>query len=153
LKGSGASTSSSGPELLQSESDVTQRRFTAGFSRNLNSSTTLGVFYRYAFIEANDRDVLHTFGDRSAGLSSSLTAGHTSEAGLRLRGMISPRLYYGVTAAWLGISLGGALTRNMVVPSEARDGARRASVSLPRSARCLPAAARLQRRGGCVRGG
>jgi hypothetical protein len=104
LRGSGAA------------SDVTQNRFTAGYARNLTPTTTLGVFYRYALIDANDRDALHT-------------TGHSAEAGLRLRGMLAPRLSYGVTAAWLGISLSDGLAHTEAVPSHARDRAQRDSLA------------------------
>ena len=69
LKGTGSLASvtreAEGPghlaeENIQSASDITQTRITAGYSRNLSRTTTLGVFYRYAFIRADDRDVSHT---------------------------------------------------------------------------------------------
>jgi hypothetical protein len=130
LKGSGGASSTSSPESPNSASDVTQSRITAGFARNLTATTTLGVFYRYAFINADDHDVLHSLGDRSDGLNSTFSSGHSSEAGVRLRGMISPRLHYGVTAAWLGISLGDALLRTNTAPSHARDRAQRGSLAV-----------------------
>jgi hypothetical protein len=107
-----ASLRGSGPT-----SDVTQTRFTAGYARSLTPTTTLGLFYRYALIDANDRDVLHT-------------AGHSSEAGIRLRGMLAPRLSYGVTAAWLGVSLRDGIAHTDAVPSHARDRAQRGSLAL-----------------------
>jgi hypothetical protein len=121
LKGSGGATGG--------VSDVTQSRLTAGFARNLTATTTLGVFYRYAFINADDHDVPGDFWDHSSGPNSTVSSGHSSEAGVRLRGMISPRLYYGVTAAWLGISLGDSLLRTNTSPSHARDRAERGSVA------------------------
>jgi hypothetical protein len=130
LRGSGGTSTIFGPEFLNTTSDVTQSRITAGFARNLNATTTLGVFYRYAFIDADDHDMPHGIGDhRTGGLNSTLSTGHSSEAGVRLRGMISPRLYYGVTAAWLGISLGDALLRTDTSPSHGRDRAQRGSLA------------------------
>jgi len=129
LKGSGSSGTSSVYEFLRSASDVTQSRFTAGFARNLTPTTTLGVFFGYAFINANDRDTLHTIEGRAAGLNSTLSAGHSSQAGIRLRGMITPRLFYGATAAWLGISLGDGLIRTNAVPSRELDRAQRGSLA------------------------
>jgi hypothetical protein len=38
-------------------------------------------------------------------------------------------LYYGVTAAWLGVSLGGGTTRTNVAASQARDRAQRGSLA------------------------
>ena len=130
LRGSGGTNTYSGPEFLHTSSAVNQTRITAGFSRSLTPATTLGIFYRYAFIDANDHDTVHVFDGRAAGLNSTYTAGHSSEAGIRLRGVISPRLYYGVTAAWLGISLGDTLSRINAVPSHARDRAQRGSLAL-----------------------
>jgi len=130
LRGSGGTSTYAGPEFLRSSSDDNQTRMTAGFSRSLTPTTTLGVFYRYAFINANDHDTAHLFDGRAAGLNSTYTSGHSSEVGIRLRGMISPRLYYGATAAWLGVSLGDSLGRINAVPSHSRDRAQRGSVAL-----------------------
>ena len=130
LRGSGASRTALGSDLLVGGSDITQSRFTAGYTRSLNASTTLGAFYRYAFIHANDYDTLHVIDDRSAGLNSTLGNGHSSEAGIRLRGMVTPRLYYGATAAWLGVSLGNALARSESVASHGLDRAQRGSIAL-----------------------
>ena len=116
-------------ERIQSTSDVTQTRLTAGFSRDLARSLKLGLFYRYAFIRADDRDVSHTINGFPAGLNATLTTGHSSEFGLRLRGLATPRLSYGIAASWLGISLGDAMNRIGAVDSHQRDGARRPTVA------------------------
>ena len=115
-------------ERIQSTSNVTQTRLTAGFSRDLSRSLKLGVFYRYAFIGADDHDVSHTLNGFALGLNATRTAGHSSEAGLRLRGMATPRLSYGIAAAWLGISLADGMKRIGAVDSHQRDGARRPAV-------------------------
>ena len=117
-------------ERIQSTSNVTQTRLTAGFSRDLSRNLKLGLFYRYAFIRADDRDVSHTINGFPAGLNATLTAGHSSEFGLRLRGLATPRLSYGIAASWLGISLGDAVSRIGAVDSHQRDGARRPTVAL-----------------------
>jgi hypothetical protein len=116
-------------ERIQSTSNVTQTRLTAGFSRDLSRNLKLGLFYRYAFIRADDRDVSHTINGFPAGLNATLTAGHSSEFGLRLRGLATPRLSYGIAASWLGISLGDAVSRIGAVDSHQRDGARRPTVA------------------------
>jgi hypothetical protein len=116
-------------ERIQSTSDITQTRVTAGFSRDLSRSLKLGVFYRYAFIRADDQDVSHTLNGFAAGLNATRTAGHSSEAGLRLRGMATPRLSYGIAAAWLGISLADGMNRISAVDSHQRDRARRPTVA------------------------
>ncbi len=139
LKGTGSLSSvtreDEGPghlaeENIQSTSDITQTRLTAGYSRNLSPNMTLGVFYRYAFIRADDRDVSHTINNFPAGLNNTRTGGHSSETGMRLRGVLTPRLYYGVTAAWLGISLLDGMTRATTVDSHERDRAQRGSIAI-----------------------
>ena len=49
---------------------------------------------------------------------------------MRLRGLLTPRLSYGVTAAWLGISLLDGMTRATTVDSHERDRAQRGSVAV-----------------------
>ena len=112
-------------ENIQTASDITQTRITAGWSRDLSRTATAGVFYRYAFIRADDRDVSHTINNFAAGLDNTRTGGHSSEFGMRLRGLLAPRVYYGVTAAWLGISLLDGMTRTTTVDSHERDRAQR----------------------------
>jgi hypothetical protein len=117
-------------ERSQSTSDVTQTRFTAGFSRDLSRNLKLGLFYRYAFIRAEDQDVSHTLNGFPMGLNATRTAGHSSEFGLRLRGLATPRLSYGFAAAWLGISLLDGMNRISTVDSHERDRAQRGSVAV-----------------------
>jgi len=119
-------------EGIQSASAISQTRLTAGYSLDLSHSAKLGVFYRYAFVSGTDAVTSHTWNGAPlpAGvpLDSTSTAGHTSEVGLRLRGQLTERLSYGLTAAWLGVSLADGLVRAVTVNSSQRDGARRASL-------------------------
>ncbi len=139
LKGTGSLASltreAEGPghlaeENILSTSDISQTRITAGYSRNLSSTTTAGVYYRYAFIRADDRDVNHTINGFPAGLNNTRTGGHSSEIGMRVRGLLTPRLYYGVTAGWLGISLLDGMIRATTVNSHERNRAQRGSVAI-----------------------
>jgi hypothetical protein len=91
LRGTGSLTSGQN----DTASSIDQNRLTAGYTRDLGHGTTIGVFYRYAFIHAGD----------SAPMSATASAGHSSEGGLRLRGSLSRRLSYGVAAVWTGVSL------------------------------------------------
>jgi hypothetical protein len=140
LKGTGSvtSTSTDSPdpfgrrdaELLDSASDVTQTRLTLGYSRDLGHGTVAGAYYRYGFIRTNDRDTLHTFNNFSVALDATGTTGHSYELGVRLRGAITPRLYYGIAGSWLGISLLDGLVRTNTTNSHERDRAHRASAGL-----------------------
>jgi len=116
-------------ERIVSSSDISQQRLTLGYSRDLSPSAKLGVFYRYAFISANDHDISHARDGISCGLNSTDTTGHSSEIGLRLREALSPRLSYGVTASWLGVSLQDGLLRTNAVDSHEQDRAQRTSVA------------------------
>jgi hypothetical protein len=117
-------------ERIDSVSTVNQTRLTAGYSRDFSKNAKLGLFYRYAFIGADDHDVNHTVNGMAMGLNGTRTSGHSFEFGLRLRGAITPRLYYGVTAAWLGVSLQDSLARAMAVDSAERDRAQRGSMAV-----------------------
>ena len=139
LKGTGSISSvtseTSGPGYLTEErsrsiSDISQTRFTAGYSRDLSRSVKLGLFYRYAFIHADDHDISHTINNLSPGLNATRTTGHSSEFGLRVRGLATPRLSYGFAAAWLGISLLDGMNRIATVDSHERDRSQRGSVAV-----------------------
>ena len=140
LRGSGSLTSTTtdandvpllvSTERIDSLSTVNQTRLTAGYSRDLSNTAKLGLFYRYAFISADDHDVSHTINGVAQGLNSTGTGGHSFEFGMRLRGAMTPRLYYGVTAAWLGVSLQDQLARTDAVNSVERDRAQRGSLAV-----------------------
>ena len=130
LKGTGsvssiAAAAAAGPgyaplNLSIPGSDVTQTRLTAGYSRDLGRRAKLGIYYRYAFIDATDR----------GGADATLTSGHSSEVGMRLRGAISQRLFYGFTASWLGVSLLDGIVRTGTVSSHERDRAHRGAAAV-----------------------
>ncbi|MCX6631459.1 MAG: hypothetical protein NTW28_27925, partial [Candidatus Solibacter sp.] len=139
LKGTGSISSvtseAMGPgrlaeERSRSNSDIRQTRLTAGFSRDLSRSVRAGLFYRYAFIRADDSEVSHTLNGFPLGLNATRTVGHSSEFGLRLRGEATPRLFYGFAAAWLGISLLDGMNRIATVDSHERDRAQRGTVAV-----------------------
>jgi hypothetical protein len=117
-------------ERSLSTSDISQTRLTAGFSRDLSRDVKVGVFYRYAFIHADDHDVSRTINELPLGLNATRTAGHSSEFGVRLRGMATSRLSYGFAAAWLGISLLDEMNRIDTVDSHERDRAQRVSTAI-----------------------
>ncbi len=115
-------------ERIASASRISQTTLTAGLSRDLNATTTLGVFYRYGLISATDYDLSHTVNESPASLNSTDSAGHSSQVGLRLRGALTPKLFYGITGSWSGIALGDGLVRTGTVNSHERDRAQNGSV-------------------------
>jgi len=117
-------------EQVLAASRVSQTRFTAGLSHDFGRTAKLGIFYDYGFISANDHDLSHTLNNAPIGLNSTGSAGHSSEIGFRFRGAISPRLFYGVTGAWLGVSLADDLVRTNAVNSNQKDRAQQGSMGL-----------------------
>jgi hypothetical protein len=95
LQGDGTTT-----EFLSTDSTILQRRVTAGYSLDFGRSQKLGAWVRYGGVEGSEQNRLPFL---KTGTSS---AGHSTEVGVRLRGHLAPRLFYGVTAQWMGLSLG-----------------------------------------------
>jgi len=117
-------------EQLTAVSRISQTRLTAGLTRDFGHKAKLGVFYRYGWISAADQDLSHTVNNLALGLGSTGSAGHSSEIGFRLRGTISPRLIYGATGSWLGVSLAGGPASTGTADSHARDRAQRNSAGV-----------------------
>jgi hypothetical protein len=117
-------------ERTDAGSDINQTRFTAGVQHSFEGGHNIGLFYRYAWITANEADRNHVLGATSLPLESTQTSGHSSEFGLRLRGPLSPKLFYGVEASWLGLSLDEGLVRTQTPDSLQRDRAHRGTLGL-----------------------
>ncbi len=139
LTGSGSLSSQTSPptsgqvgvtDLMSSNSQIHQTRLTAGWTHEFEGEHTLGVFYRYGLISAGDADQLHLFRSQPAGLDSTLSTGHSSEVGLRLRGPLSSRFFYGMQASWLGLSLDDGLVRAVTVDSHQRDRVNRGAIGV-----------------------
>ncbi len=126
----GGESGSTPYDRIESRSDISQTRLTFGISRAIGKTNKLGGYYRYGLIDATDRETSHTLRGRPQGLSSTLSSGHSSEFGMRMRGEITPRILYGVTGAWLGLSLGDGLTRSATVASHQRDRTQRGSLAV-----------------------
>jgi hypothetical protein len=117
-------------EQVLAASRVSQTRFTAGLSHDFGRTTKLGIFYDYGFISANDHDLSHTLNNVPIGLNATASTGHSSKIGFRFRGVINPRLFYGVTGGWLGVSLADDLARTNTVNSYESDRAQHGSMGL-----------------------
>ena len=117
-------------ERINSGSTISQNRFSIGFERDLPHDQRLGLFYRYGLIAADEAETNHTLNNVPEALDATRSSGHSSEFGLRLRGPISRKLFYGVDASWLGLGLSDSLTRTIAVNSYQRDRAQRTSAAL-----------------------
>jgi len=117
-------------EHIDSGSSISQRRITAGLERDLPRGQKLGFFYRYGLIGAEDNNTSHTLNNVQEPLDSTRSSGHSSEFGLRLRGPLGRRFFYGAEASWLRLALSDDLTRSIAVDSHQRDRAQRSSAAL-----------------------
>ena len=111
-------------------SDITQTRITAGVQHAFAGGHNFGLFYRYSWITANEGDLSHTLGSLNLPLESTGTSGHSSEFGLRVRGPLSAKWFYGVEASWLGLSLDEGLVRMQTPDSLQRDRAHHGTAGL-----------------------
>jgi hypothetical protein len=135
LKGTGSLTAttpdpdSPGKTLQDSltNSSILQTRLTLGFRRQIGSRGALGIFTRYGFIDAKNQDILSTLAGTPQPLSQTTSPGHTAEIGIRFRGVITPKLSYGLETAWLGLSLRDTIAAGGVPASLQTDRAHRES--------------------------
>lgn len=114
LRGSSSMTSStmiSGnnsqpPFTLSSKytSTTTENRFTAGL-KYLSGRSEEGVFVRYALIDVGNNTLAPSYNGTLTAFNSTQTAGHSLELGGRWRAYITPKVYFGMEAAWIGLSL------------------------------------------------
>jgi hypothetical protein len=118
-------------ETLLSHSDISQTRLTAGLSHDFAGDHELGVYYRYGLIGATDADKSHMVDALPPGnalplpLESTRSSGHSVELGVRMRGPLSSKLFYGLDASVVGLSLDDALVRAAAVKSHQRDRSQR----------------------------
>lgn len=124
-----ASTGKNPYDRIDSQSDISQTRLTFGVARVIGKVHKASAYYRYGLIDATDRETTHLLLAVPQPLGSTGTSGHSSEVGLRLRGVITPHILYGISGAWLGLSLQDGLIRSTTVPSHQRDGTHRGSAS------------------------
>jgi hypothetical protein len=117
-------------ERIDSGSTISQTRITAGIERDLPHGQKLGFFYRNGLIDAEENDTSHILNIVQEPPDSTRSSGHSSEFGLRLRGPLSRKVFYGVVASWLGLALNDDLTRSIAVDSRQRDRAQRSSAGL-----------------------
>lgn len=102
-------------ERIESASTVRQALFKLGLTRDLGRGHKLGMLYRYGVVAASDAEKSHTLNGAAFPLDSTSSSGRSSEIGLRLRGPLTRRLFYGIDSSWLSLSLDDRLRRAIVV--------------------------------------
>lgn len=83
-------------ERVESRSTVDRTRITIGLARDVGAASKLGIYYRHGYVSANDRNRSRTLDGDSLPLEATSVTGRSSEFGMRLRGPITRRLFYGV---------------------------------------------------------
>ena len=117
-------------ELVDTGSFAKRTRFTVGMTRELSTGAKLGLFYRYGFVTAEDRDRSRTLNGANRLLNHTNVTGRSSEIGLRVRGAITRRLFYGVEGSYLFTNNDGQTRRARVVDSDVFAGSIRAALGL-----------------------
>jgi hypothetical protein len=115
-------------ERVDTGSFARRTRFTFGVTRELSGGTKLGLFYRYGFVTAEDRDRSRTLNGANRLLNLTNVAGRSSEIGLRLRGVITNRLFYGVEGSYFFANNDGRTRRARVVDSDVFADSTRATI-------------------------
>jgi hypothetical protein len=115
-------------ERVESRSKVQRTRLTVGMTTGIGSSSKLGIFYRYGYTSANDRNRLRTLDNVSLPLELTGATGNSSELGVRLRGPLTRRLFYGAEGTLFAGKSDEGIRRAEAVDSNERSRVRRATL-------------------------
>lgn len=108
-------------ERIDSHSNLAQTRIKAGVSHDFSGNRKLGIYYSYGIVSADFGNVSHTLNGQPQSLDTTQSAGHSSEVGIRFRGVLTRKLFYGAQASWFLLSLGDQLKLSSIVDSHAHD--------------------------------
>ena len=108
-------------ERMESKSNLAQTRIKAGISHDISGERKLGIYYSYGFVSADFGNVSHTLNGQPQTLDTTRSAGRSSEVGVRFRGVLTKKLFYGAQASWFLLSLDDQLKLSAVVNSHEHD--------------------------------
>jgi hypothetical protein len=108
-------------ERINSNTNLAQTRIKAGVSHNFSREEKLGIYYSYGFVSADFGNVSHTLNGQPQSLDSTQSAGRSSEVGIRFRGVLTKKLFYGVQASGFLLSLNDQLNLSASVNSHEHD--------------------------------
>ena len=92
-------------ERVDSKSALAEKRIKVGISHDFSGQRKLGIYYNYGFVSADFRDISHTLDALPQSLDATKSAGRFSEVGIRFRGMLTRKLFYGAQVSWFLLSL------------------------------------------------
>jgi FecR-like protein len=108
-------------ERIDSHSNLAQTRIKAGVSQEFSGERKLGIYYSYGFVSAGFGNVSHTLNGQPQSLDTTQSAGRSSEVGIRFRGVLTKKLFYGAQASWFLLSLDDQLKLSAIVNSHEHD--------------------------------
>lgn len=117
-------------ERVESRSRVQRTRFTIGLTRETGAAGKLGIFYRYGRTSANARNRSRILNGVQLPLELTGETGNSSEIGVRLRGLLTPRLFYGVEGGLLSGRSDESISHAVVVDSHEVSKATRATLGI-----------------------
>jgi hypothetical protein len=104
-------------ERIESNTNLAQTRIKAGLSHDFSRDRKLGIYYSYGFVSADFGNVSHTLNGQPQTLDTSQSAGRSSEVGVRFRGVLTKKLFYGAQASGFLLSLDDQLKLSTIVNS------------------------------------
>lgn len=104
-------------ETLRAFSDISRTRLRLGVTHEFASGAKLGIFIHQGVGTATDRDQARTFNDFPLPLDAVRYASHSSELGMRLRGQLARKWFYGIEATALHVGLNEEIRRAAIVPA------------------------------------
>jgi len=116
-------------EKLQAESDISRTRLKMGLTHQFSGGHKLGIVYRHGLLSANDHDVSRSFNGMPLALDSVIYDSRSDEIGLRLRGALTRKLFYGVEGQWLTTGVHEDINRAIAVQAIERERITRRSAS------------------------
>ena len=108
-------------ERVNSNTNLAQTRINAGVSHDFSGERKLGIYYSYGFVSADFGNVSHTLNGQPQSRDATQSAGRSSEVGVRFRGVLTRKLFYGAQASWFLLSLDEQLRLSATVNSHNHD--------------------------------
>ena len=104
-------------ERVDSRSNLAETRIKVGLSHDFSGQRKIGVYYNYGFVSADFHNISHTLNAQLQSLDMTQSTGRFSEAGIRFRGVLTRKLFYGLQASWFLLSMDEQLRLSAIVNS------------------------------------
>ena len=108
-------------EKVDSRSNLDETRLKVGLAHEFSGQRKIGIYYNYGFVSADFGNISHTLDAQPQSLDSTRSAGRFSEVGIRFRGVLTRKLFYGAQASWFLVSLNEQLRLAAIVNSHSHN--------------------------------